>query len=320
MRRLPDPRLYADPDHCLAWCRSLAPAGPPPAQPIPVHLWWCNAPGAKLLLGVKSFLATQDPRRFRLHLWLEDAAALRGAAGDPWLGPVLPLLELRRYDPAEATAGTPLAGDAWRTVELTPPIRADIARLALLWRHGGLYFDCDHVFLRDLAPLLAVVGDAEFAVQWSQRPWANTACLRLHAGSPAAAHLLARARAAGTPHPRAILPETDAPPGFLLLPSAVTDPLWLVDGGHARSAHAPFRRFPAFMKAFGRLFHRRRPEIRTLDDFFPGAFAYHWHNEWAAPERVDSYPGILDADVNRRLAPRLPPGTVLNAYGAFPRP
>ncbi len=320
MRRLPDSRLYTDPDHCLAWCRSLPPAGVPPAQPMPVHLWWLNAPGAKLLLAVKSFLATQDPRRFRLHLWLEDKAAFDGAQTDPWLAPVRPLLELHRYDRAAATAGTPLAGDNWCRVELTPPIRADIARLALLWRHGGLYFDCDHLFLRCLSPLLALAGEAEFAGQWSQRPWANTACLRLHAGSTAAAHLLTRAHDAGTPHPRAVLPDTDAPPGFLLLPSAVTDPLWLVDGGHARSTHAPFRRFPAFMKPFGRLLHRRRPNLRALEDFFPGAFAYHWHNEWAAPEHTDSYPGILDADLNRRLAPHLSPGAVLNRYGIAPRP
>ena len=53
------------------------------------------------------------------------------------------------------------------------------------------------------------------------------------------------------------------------------------------------------------------PETTYIDNFFPGAFTYHWHGQWAAPEHRESYAGALDRDCNERLAPLGP----LPAYG-----
>ncbi len=40
-------------------------------------------------------------------------------------------------------------------------------------------------------------------------------------------------------------------------------------------------------------------------DFFPGAFAYHWHGYWDAPEHQDSYFGLFRREIDRALEERL---------------
>jgi hypothetical protein len=50
---------------------------------------------------------------------------------------------------------------------------------------------------------------------------------------------------------------------------------------------------------------RRRPDIQSHKDFFPGAFTYHWHNFWDAPEHKDSYFGFFNEEFDRILEDKL---------------
>jgi len=47
---------------------------------------------------------------------------------------------------------------------------------------------------------------------------------------------------------------------------------------------------------------RPRAPIRSLADFFPGAFAYHWHNAWQEPEDANSYYALFEREIDHRLA------------------
>ena len=106
---------------------------------------------------------------------------------------------------------------------------------------------------------------------------------------------MCRADTAQTAHPTHLLDFTFAPEELLLLPVGLFSPLWLHDDGHERCRAAPFRHFSGFYRKFG-WFHRRPATTVTLSSFFPGAFTYHWHGQWAAPEHADSYAGLLDQD------------------------
>ena len=41
-----------------------------------------------------------------------------------------------------------------------------------------------------------------------------------------------------------------------------------------------------------------------MRDFFPGSFAYHWHNGWKEPEHEASYFGLFNREFDQRLAGR----------------
>jgi hypothetical protein len=311
MQRLPHPAIYRDVDRCLAFLRDLPPAAPPAGAPTPVHFFWVgNTFGAKPALCLRSFLATQDPQRVRPRLWFADAAAHAAATTNPHLAPLLPALETRVFDLAAYAADTPLAAAPWLP-RLEPAARSDVARLLILFRHGGYYSDLDALFLRDLGPLATLHAGAEVCFQWSATA-AGTNAFAFHAaGSAVLGTLLTRTAEIGSAHPRPLLDFRVAPPALLLLPVAAFSPLWLVADGHARSAFAPFTRFDEF-------FAPRTaddPRRATLDTFFPGAFTYHWHGRWHLPEHPDSWAGQLAHDIAARLADKYPALSAAPPFG-----
>jgi hypothetical protein len=117
--------------------------------------------------------------------------------------------------------------------------------------------------------------------------------------------LLARCAAGGTCHPKhAFGFAENRDLDLLVLPCPFFDPLWPHYDGQDSYDAAPFSRFADFFRRFGWRF-RRRTDIRSYQDFFPGAFAYHWHNFWGAKQYKRSYFGLFNADFDRILRDKL---------------
>ena len=76
--------------------------------------------------------------------------------------------------------------------------------------------------------------------------------------------------------------EFDAPVPLLVLPCAWFDPAWLEGAG-----------FSAFFQ--------ETADTIQLATFYPGAFAYHWHNQWGVPEGERSPFAQLAAEIDARL-------------------
>ena len=109
--------------------------------------------------------------------------------------------------------------------------------------------------------------------------------------------MLERCAALGTCHPRNVLRFDECRDlELLVLPCGYFDPLWPHHDRQERLRSAPFNRFGDFFRAFGPFFRAKRG-VRSLRDFFPGAFAYHWHNFWEAPEVESSYFGRFAAEL-----------------------
>jgi hypothetical protein len=95
--------------------------------------------------------------------------------------------------------------------------------------------------------------------------------------------------------------------------------LWLwLDAKRGHEGHAenpllrpllPFLRVRRFdPKVEARQFDdefRPKPTVRSYRDFFPGAFAYHWHNRWDVPEHEDSYFGLFNRELDGILRDKL---------------
>ena len=90
-------------------------------------------------------------------------------------------------------------------------------------------------------------------------------------------------------------------------PSAAStffDPLWAHRDGRDVYAAAPFDKFLDFFRPFDAQFERSE-SLRSHQDFFPGAFAFHWHNQWATAAVGNSYFGLFDRDFDAILHEKL---------------
>jgi hypothetical protein len=319
MRLLPDPLLYTDSRHCLARMREWQPSTAARSlERIPVHFYWAGPFGAKQALSIKSFLATHNPALSECWLWLDTQVAVQTASANPHLAPLLPLIHLRCFCLDEEILGTPFQGCDWVRGALRPAYVSDIARLAILHNHGGIYADIDTLFLRDIDGLRACIDDVECAYRWSYVPRAANAWLRLRARGPVVVDLMLAANAARSAHANPMLSFDRRLPGdFIVLPAAAFSPLWLHVDGKEHLRNAPLHRFSDFFRRFG-WFFRHDPAIRSSSDFFPGAYAYHWHNLWNAAEHADSYAGLFDAEFNDRLHNRHPGLAPLARFGVTP--
>ncbi|MGH9049106.1 MAG: glycosyltransferase [Acidimicrobiia bacterium] len=308
MRFLADERLYTDTARCLEFLRELDTEAetPPSGQRDRYHLYWHGPFSRKQALAVKSFLATQNLDHTELWLWLDDEAGYEGHAENPYLRPLRPFLQVRRFDPTLEAADTPLQGRSDLYQGARPSPRSDFFRFVVLYKHGGTYVDMDVMFLRDLRMLRSDARfSGEFCYRWSTHlPYGNSAVLALRKESDTALALLARCAETGSCYPRTVLDfDANRHVDLMVVPCVAFDPLWPHHDGQNEYTSAPFSRFPEFFRRFGWWF--RRPRLRSHREFFPGAFTYHWHNCWDAPEHEDSYFGLFDAEFDRVLRERL---------------
>jgi hypothetical protein len=305
MKFLPHEQLYLRTEDCLRYLRDLPrePRIGPPRPPARFHLYRYGPFTRKAAFAVKSFLATQDLASVELWVWLDEEHGYSGWRDDALLRPLLPFVELRRYEPEAEARDTPLERRVDLYRNLQPRARSDAFRLLVLHRHGGIYADADTMFLRDMRPLLGHLDGDEFCERWSAQAYGVSAFLGLREDGRTARALMVRCAELGSCHPRDVLRfDSDLElENLLVLPCAVFDPLWLHNDGRDRYDAAPFDRFRDFFRRFGLRFGPRT-EIRSYHDFFPGAFAYHWHGHWRAREHDDSYFARFDRQFDEVLA------------------
>lgn len=270
-------------------------------------MYWYGAFSLKQAFAVKSFLATQDLKKSELWLWLDIENGHTGYEENLNLRPFLPFLQIRCFDPEVEARNTPLErmSDLYDGVRLAS--RSDFFRHVILYKYGGIYIDMDMMFLRDMSALLGNEHfHDEFCYRWSAHlPYGNSAVLRLRQHSDTARTLLVTCGEAGSCRPKDVLRfEDNAGLDLLVLPCPFFDALWPHHDRQDNYNDAPFDRFADFFRKFGWRF-KRNPAVRSYRDFFPGAFAYHWHNFWDAREHKDSYFGLFNREFDIILGEKL---------------
>jgi hypothetical protein len=299
---LGDERLYWDAQYCLDYLRSLeVPDDVPGGETY--HLYWQGPFTAKQAFSVKSLLATQQTRG-EVILWLDAENGYPAHEDNPILRSLASEISIRPFDPAGDCIGTPLEGNTELQQHPDPLQQANLLRLATLYKHGGVYLDLDTMLIRDFGELFAqpFITD-DFCYRWSAHlPYGNNAVMRFRQGSENALALMERAVEDGTCNPRyAYRFEGVEELEMLVLPCAFFDPLWPHFDGICRFEDAPFDTFDGFFRKFSWRF-RPTPYAGSYRDFFPGAFAYHWHNQWDAKEHENSYFGRFDREFDAMLS------------------
>lgn len=297
-KHLPNERLYQDNEYAIKAIQEGADlCGYTAAgnhENVLYHCYWYGQVGRKQIFSIKSFLCTQNLERCKLILWLDADNGFEGYENNELLKPLLPFITIKAFNPATEIMHTP-----WkRHIKLINhggdlAKRSDSFRFIILYNYGGLYFDLDVMFLKDFDGLL----NQEFCYAWEKQPYANSAILNLNAKSKLAANILKKCIDKGTVLPWVILNYADPSlTNMYVLPCAFFDPLWQGVG----AMETPVKIFEDFFKEFDNDLAASNT-IRSYQEFFPGCYAYHWHNLWKTPEHDNSYFGIFDDEFSRLL-------------------
>jgi hypothetical protein len=296
LSRLTDARLYEDYayfcDHFRAYVASLRGSRD---ERLLYHCFWHGPLTAHHELSLKSLLVTQ---RGPLEVWLwatPDTIATNRPFLEAMADPCLRVMACE----ASLLQDTPLQDRA--DLIRGPGLAAisDLVRTVVLLKYGGLYFDLDLLFLKDLRDLTGV----EFIYPWSNQPYGNSAVMHFRRRSPDLAALAARAATMNTCHPRSFLAFDAIEPivrEVHLLPVFVFDPAWV--------AHDTNRPINDYCLSFGDFFIKERQV--PLATFYPGSYGYHWHNGWQLPLTGRSLAGQWYRYVSEQYARRSEPSGV----------
>jgi hypothetical protein len=92
VRFLPQERFYRRTEDCLAYLRELVAEDENGCRPFQrYHMYWFGPFGRKPAFAVKSFLATQDPGRGELWLWLDADEGYEGHQDNEFLARSSPI-------------------------------------------------------------------------------------------------------------------------------------------------------------------------------------------------------------------------------------
>jgi hypothetical protein len=283
---LPDRQLYSSYHHFgqhFTW---------PPAtsadasRRLLYHAYWQGALTWQHELCLKSLMLTQSAP-YEIWLWMRPEWCEHNR---PFVDRLhSPQLRVQACEAETLTRGTAFEGVAERIWHRPPAPVSDIVRTLVLRQYGGIYFDLDMLFLRDVRPLTRV----EFFYQWSDQPYGNSAMSHFRSDSTNMRALAERGKQLGTCHPKRLLwfDDLDAVvDDVYVMPSFVFDPAWIP---HDRLE--PINDYCLkFMDFFEKTFEHERFSLRT---FYPYSYTYHWHNGWGRALIDTSIAGQLYREV-----------------------
>jgi len=261
---------------------------------IVYHCYWFGVLGRKQIFSIKSLLCTQDMAKCKVILWLDVNSGSQHYLNNTLLKEIARFVQIKFYDPVIEVMGTPWENNVEIPANLSDLVeRADAFRFLILYKYGGVYFDLDIMFLKDIRPLL----NREFCYAWEKQSYANSAVLNLTARSDISTYLLKKAIQIKVASPWKIFIYDDLLlKGLFVFPCAFFDPVWQ----GISLEKVPFNDFGSFFKQFDHQFINKL-DICSYRDFFPGCYTYHWHNQWGAEEYEDSFFGIFEKEFDQLL-------------------
>ncbi|KAL1922186.1 uncharacterized protein VTP21DRAFT_9725 [Calcarisporiella thermophila] len=129
-----------------------------PRSKVIYHTYWrtdLRPFGDKQVATLRSFFATQDGNYSTLYLWTSNA----DLASEPLIQQLASEFHSRfhvlHYSPEEVASGSPMENSSHLQLQdRSAYLDGDLVRLLVLYKYGGVWFDMDTLFVRDLAPLL----------------------------------------------------------------------------------------------------------------------------------------------------------------------
>jgi hypothetical protein len=173
---------------------------------------------------------------------------------------------------------------------------SDIIRYVLLYKYGGVWFDLDIFFLKNIDKLLYNFKDDVCVYNWAEQNYPNGAYLQnINKLNPKfekfISYLIDRNRGFGFQESQL---NFDSPVDLLVLPCS-----WF-DGPFCIDFPEPFDRISNGGPDLKSFFKYTEKEVK-LDNFAVGAFCYHWHNLWYDTYEENSFFDRLKNDLISKI-------------------
>ena len=164
---------------------------------------------------------------------------------------------------------------------------SDVVRYLLLYNYGGCWFDLDCFILRSFDPIFKNYEKEVCVYQWANKNYPNGAifislqpkCIKMKQNIN---FIINRNRGWGFQEAQLTY---DLPLEMLVLPSSWFNGDWIKN--------------PYNITTFD--FFNNTEKEYTFDNFFYGAFCYHWHNKWNRPIEDNSIIKQLVQIIKKRL-------------------
>jgi Glycosyltransferase sugar-binding region containing DXD motif len=295
---------------------------PPPCQtPTLFHAFWSGTLLLNARLGLLSTVYNQPRGCVELHLWTtnKDHQQEYRKALEPYMS--------QQYLHVRSLNGTQLATDIGQVFPTLQPLLqqhsqnlfgqlndpnpngltpfSDGIRFLVLAAYGGVYVDADVLVLRSFQPLLS--SGRDFIYRWSFQDYPNTAVMSLRHGSDNARSILhnilttqpavSMRSFSSAVHPFGVLRLVQSFNGTVeMLPSAYFDPSWVAMDGYVIGRNWTGQEFGLETPTeFFQTPTAPVSKLKNIKSFFPGAFAYHWHNKWMTEQEHDSVAAVFAA-------------------------
>lgn len=259
-----------------------------------IHQFWKGKIGRIHLLSIKSLLIIQKNFRYELWLWIDGKKNYQFTIKMKEikeLQNIFPYFKIKLWKVTEEIKNTPFEAIDWYFLRQKPyQFLSDDFRIISLYKYGGLYFDMDFLFLKDLSPLLQY----EFITQWGNQNYGNSAAIHFKKDSKNIRYVVYKFIDMQCSQPYTLFSYTDKNfRNITLLPNYVFDHHWAI-------SYSPFKN-----RGFKGFFLDKIENITSanisLQNFFPNSYAFHWHNCWQCTIKRNNYIGIIENEINEIL-------------------
>jgi len=290
-KHLSDLKLYSDNEYCLNYLKtSMYDCKEPSNLGIIFHAYWIGMIGEKQIFSINSVLATQ--KAAKVILWI-DKKSWNLNKKNNLLENMRGKIEIVCYDVFKEIKGTPFETlDRLHFSQYSDlPLRADVFRIIILSKYSGVYFDLDIFFLRDISNLCK----NDFIYCWERQPYGNSAVLHLKS-SNLIENIALSIKEINTFIPWILFNYANKNlKDLFVYPVTFFDPVWRIT--NEKGYLYPIKSFSEFFN--------NSSNLSTYRDFFPGVYAYHWHNQWNVKPVQYSYFDIFQKELTILLNSRI---------------
>lgn len=259
-------------------------------EKIIFHTYWWGEFGRKQAFSIKSLFASQYTYQFEVWLWLDEDCQI-DQSDTKWLESIGHLVKIKSYSINRDVGKSALNN---RKVIFDDKkhlaFRADGFRMWALHEYGGIWFDLDIMFIRDLGEIIKL---GEFIYGWEKQSYGNNALIYLRKSSPLNDYIVKKIKRTWSTQPWILFDYKDVELGELIVwPATLFDPLWKSD-----SQDYLFHRFQDFFVDM----KKRGGGGILLETIFPYSYVYHWHNMWSEEIEEGSPFALLEKEVDKRI-------------------
>lgn len=263
------------------------------------HVHWRGEITDKQLLVVKSILCTQ--KFSKIYFWIENEIKSITSPSYPKLLQFSKFVDVKIFDNSiidmlniELNIRNKIKEYYNRMGYIDIRYKSDVFRFIVLTIFGGVYVDLDMFLLRDLSEIKIN--------QWCSKmgPTSNLGdgailklnknsdeCKKIYLNDPHNSQCYIISNSLDYKHKNL---------NITSLPSSFFDILW--GHHHSQQGKSGLHIDDIKMTDFDDFFKETNNKV-TMNTFFKGCFAFHWHNQWDAPELKDSFAGKLNTDMDK---------------------